>query len=91
MSQYGPVATRAAWKRFQPDQNTFTEENRQTEDWANLNDDGEHLPKSIGQVRSKQGLSNPKMSGGTNRQEFGYAFNDSQDEGKEVVVQLSPY
>ena len=59
----------------------------QTENRAQLDDDGVHLPVPVAQVQPEQRLRYSQMRGGADGKEFCEAFNDAEQSGEEVVVQ----
>src|SRR3954468_24107905 len=89
MRQSRPVAIFAVGKGTQKLCNPRSEINWQAQNRAELDHDGVHLPISITQADVKQGLGNPQVRRGTDRQKFRQTFNNSQDDRKKIVVQLS--
>ena len=85
--QDGAVAAPALRKRLKETGNAAVEEDRQAEDGAQLDHDGEHLPVAVFEIDSEQGLSDAQMGGGTDRQELGEALDDAKDQGKQIIVQ----
>jgi len=67
----------------------FTKVNRQTQDGAELNHDGKHLPVAVPEVNAEQSFGNAQVSGGTDRQEFSKSFDNAKQDSQDVSVQSS--
>ena len=89
MSENGAVATLAARKRGKKLRDASAEIDGQTENRAELDDDGVHLPVAAGQRDMEQGFGDAQVRGGADGQEFRETFDDSQDDGQQIVIQAS--
>ena len=69
--------------------NAAPEIDGQTQNRAQLDDDGIHLPIAVREADVQQRFREPQVRGRTDGQEFGEAFDNSQDQGEQVVVQSS--
>src|SRR5208283_3416286 len=67
----------------------LAEINGQNQDRAELDDDGIHLPVAALQRHVQQDFGNAEMGGGTDGQELGESFDNSQQHGQKIVVQVS--
>src|SRR5215831_13874258 len=96
MGQRSAISALAVRKRGEELHDAAPEINRQAQDRTKLDDDGEHLPITVveSEIGSKtrnvqQGFREPQVSGGADRKKFGEAFDNSQDECEQVIVQSS--
>jgi len=64
----------------------LAEVDREAEHRAELDDDGVHLPEAIIEIDTRSGFDNAEVGGGTDREEFGQAFDDAEDQGEEIVI-----
>src|SRR5437868_6812445 len=80
------VAALAFWKSREEFQDPVPKINRQGQDRAKLNDDGVHLPETIVQVQVKKRFDDTEMAGGADRQKFGQAFNNSQQDRQQKII-----
>jgi hypothetical protein len=85
--QHRAIAPRPLRERGEEPQDPLPEIDRQRQDRAQLDDDGEHLPVAILQIDAQQRFGNAQMRGRAYRQKFGQAFDDAQDQGKKIGVQ----
>jgi hypothetical protein len=87
MREDGAVASFTARKRREKFRDALPEIDWEAEDGAELNDDCVHLPVAVAKIDVEQGFGDAEMGGGTDRYEFGKAFDDAEDEREYVVVQ----
>src|SRR5580698_2007581 len=87
VGQGGAVAAFSLRKGGEELDDAVAEVNWQTEDRTELDDNGVHFPITVAQTDVEQRLRHTQVRGRTDGQEFGQAFDDSQDSGKQVVVQ----
>src|SRR5579864_6012899 len=89
MSQRRAVTALTAREGRKEFGDTAPEINRQAQDRAQLNHDGIHLPVAIGEADVQQRFREAQMRGGTDRQKFGQAFDNTENEREQVIVQKS--
>jgi hypothetical protein len=86
MREDGAIAAFALRKRANKLQNATPKVNRQSENGSELDHDGVHFPEPIMQIDMQQRFANAQMRRGTHREKFGQSFDDSEKNGKQVVV-----
>src|SRR2546422_6406546 len=89
MCQHRAITIFASGECRQEFRNPAAEVHWQAQDGAELDDNGVHLPVAIREADVKQRLGNAQMRSGTDRNEFGEAFDNSQHERQQVIVQAS--
>src|SRR5437660_3779976 len=87
MGKCSAIAILALRKCAQKFRDSGAKINWQTQDRAQLDHDGVHLPVAIRQAHVKQRFGNPQVSRGTDRQELREPFNNAENDGQQVVVQ----
>ncbi len=81
MSQDRTIALFASRKGGKKLRDAAAKIHRQTQNRAQFNDDGIHLPIAVRQADMKQGLGDSQVGRGAYRQKFGEAFDDAQNYG----------
>src|SRR5579864_9675192 len=96
MRQYSAISALATGKRGEELHDAAPEINRKAQNRAQLDDDGKHLPIPIveSQIRNQtrrvqKSLRQAQMRGGADRKKFGDAFDNSQDQCEQIIVQSS--
>ena len=77
MGEEGAVSALAAGEGGEKFCDATPEIYRQTQDRAELDDDGIHLPIAVGEADVQQRFGEPQMCRGTHGQELGDAFDNS--------------
>ena len=65
------VAARTVRERRDEIDDTLAKVDRQTQDGAELDDDGEHLPIAVAEVHAEQCFGDAQVRGGTDGKKFG--------------------
>src|SRR5262249_10139911 len=72
------VSTFATRKCAEEFRDPVAEINWQTENGAELDHDGVHLPEAVGKIDAEEGFANPQMGGRADRQKFGKTLDNAQ-------------
>jgi hypothetical protein len=62
-------------------------EQSESEDGAELDDDGVHLPVRVVEADIEEGFADAQVSGGTNGEKLGKALDDPEKYGDHIIVQ----
>src|SRR5271166_2491036 len=89
MIGYRSISSLSPWKVTNEFNNPAPEVKRQTENRAQLNNDGEHLPEGVIQMQTQSLLGDTQMRRRTDGKKFGETFNDAKQDRQQVVVQIS--
>src|ERR1700728_4616770 len=89
MGERGASSAVAARKRGNESFDATPEINRQAQDRAELDDDGIHLPVTVGQADVQEQFGDAQVRRRANREELGETFDNAKDERQQVVVKSS--
>src|SRR6202030_2835534 len=89
MSESGTPSAITARKRRKKPLDASPEIDGQAEDGTEFDDDGIHLPVTIGEADVEQQFGETQVRGGTDREELGEAFDNAKDQRQQVIVQSS--
>ena len=73
-----------------PSARSLSEVDRQAEDRAQLDDDGEHLPVAVGERDAGERLEDAEVGGRADRKELRQALDETQQHGQQEIVESSP-
>ena len=89
VGERGASSAVAARKRGNKSFDATPEINRQAQDCAELDDDGIHLPVTVGQADVQEQFGDAQVRRRADREELGETFDNAKDERQQVVVQSS--